>query len=223
MPRFQNALLAAIGLVSIACGLIVPVAGAAPKSRPAESSHVRLERLARYMVGSFSSAVQAAQDTNYSDIRLEMARIWSERSDGIWLYVEQAAATRLDRPYRQRVYHLEAAGDTAITSSVYTLPDPLRFAGGFKLEAPLNALAPDSLTAREGCALLLKPIGDNAFEGSTRGRSCPSDLRGAAYATSSAFITEKELRSWDQGFDAAGRQVWGATDGPYRFLKLRGR
>lgn len=196
---------------------------AAPKSRPAQAGLLRLARLAEYMVGSFSSAAQAAQDTNYFDIRLEMVRIWPERTDGIWLYVEQAAAGRLDRPYRQRVYHLEAPGDTVLLSSVFTLPDPLRFAGAFRDSVPLRALTPDSLAAREGCEIHLKSMKDNTFEGSTRGRECPSDLRGAAYATSSAWISATELRSWDQGFDGAGRQVWGATAGPYRFLKSKRR
>jgi hypothetical protein len=48
--------------------------------------------LARYMLGSFSSAEQARNDTDYFDIELEMARIWRPRTDGIWVYVEQARA-----------------------------------------------------------------------------------------------------------------------------------
>ena len=40
-----------------------------------------------------------------------MAQIWPDSQGAIWLYVEQAVATSLDKPYRQRVYKLEQQGD----------------------------------------------------------------------------------------------------------------
>ncbi|HRW89883.1 MAG TPA: CpcT/CpeT family chromophore lyase, partial [Flavobacteriales bacterium] len=71
-----------------------------PLVAPAQS----LAELASWMTGSFSSAAQAEADTNYYAIELEMARIWPERTDGVWLYVEQAVAAKKEKPYRQRVY-----------------------------------------------------------------------------------------------------------------------
>jgi hypothetical protein len=47
-----------------------------------------MEQLAQWMSGSFSSAAQAAEDSAYYDIRLEMAPIWTDRDDAVWLYVE---------------------------------------------------------------------------------------------------------------------------------------
>jgi hypothetical protein len=32
-------------------------------------------------------------------------------------------------------------------------------------------------------------------------------------------LTPTGMETWDRGFDAANRQVWGATKGPYRFVK----
>jgi len=29
------------------------------------------------------------------------------------------------------------------------------------------------------------------------------------------------LRSWDQGFNEKGEQVWGATKGGYEFIKMK--
>ena len=67
-------------------------------------------RLGSWMTGSFSSASQAsAAPDDYFDIRLYMVPIWDGRADGPWLYVEQAAASALERPYRQRVYQVFAA------------------------------------------------------------------------------------------------------------------
>ncbi|MBS4016235.1 MAG: hypothetical protein KGZ86_07390, partial [Candidatus Latescibacteria bacterium] len=65
-----------------------------------------LQRLADYMTGYFSSEAQALADTDYFDIRLRMQRVWQNRTDGYWLYVEQAVAGYEAKPYRQRVYRV---------------------------------------------------------------------------------------------------------------------
>lgn len=183
-----------------------------------EPSH-DLGLLADWLTGSFSSASQAAADPEFRDIRLHVARVWPNRSDGIWLYVEQAAAESLDRPYRQRVYHLTQPTDTLFESQVLELPDPERRVGAWRLEQPLADLDPADLGAREGCAILLRRSG-NAFAGSTLGRLCESSHRGAAWATSEVILTADRMVSWDRGFDAAGVQVWGAVKGGYVFDRV---
>jgi hypothetical protein len=181
-----------------------------------------LATLVDWMTGSFTSEAQAAADSNYYDIRLEMARVWPERDDGYWLYVEQATAARLDRPYRQRVYHVTQAEDGSFRSEVFSIPDALRFAGGWKNAEPLPGLTPDSLEVREGCAVILVWREDEGFVGGTVGKGCQSDLRGAAYAASEVVVKSDRLVSWDRGLDESGRQVWGARDGGYVFAKKGG-
>jgi hypothetical protein len=46
-------------------------------------------------------------------------------------------------------------------------------------------------------------------------------LRGASFANSIVTVTQNEILSWDQGFDKEGKQVWGATKGGYRFIKMK--
>jgi len=174
-----------------------------------------------YMTGSFTSLAQAEADSDYLDIRLEVVPMWTGRKDGPWLYVEQALAERKHRPYRQRVYHLVDRGDGTIWSEVYSFEDPLRFAGDWKKDEPLESLNPDSLSVREGCAVVLRRTTADAFEGSTVEKECVSSLRGAAYATSVVAVAREQLTSWDRGFDVDGVQVWGATKGPYVFRKTR--
>jgi CpeT protein len=130
---------------------------------PVESARNDLDLVAAWMSGSFSSQGKAEADTNCLGIRLEMIPIWTHRTDGYWLYVEQAVPSHKDRPYRQRVYHLTAK-DRAIRSEVYGLPDPLRFAGAWKAKHPLPALSPDSLLLRRGCAVILTGVSDRAFD-----------------------------------------------------------
>ena len=182
---------------------------------------------AEFLSGSFTSAAQAAADDDYFEIELHVARIWLDRDDGIWLYVEQAAASALDRPYRQRVYQvlpLEGDGGAPpadVVSKVYTLPgDPLAFAGAAYDPAKLDDISPDDLTLRAGCAVYLRQTENGDFVGSTRGEGCQSSLAGAAYATSTVTLTADQLRSWDQGFNEEGEQVWGAVKGPYVFDRV---
>lgn len=185
----------------------------------AEEDTARLRTLASWMCGSFSSAAQAQQDSGYLDIRLRMCRIWPEHGDGYWLYVEQATAWSQDTPYRQRVYRLTYVGGDIFQSQVFELPEPHRFAGAWRDRSLLAGLSPDSLHAREGCAIILRKRGDS-FVGSTLGRLCESSLRGATFATSEVEVEETVLKSWDRGFSSDGAQVWGATEGPYVFDKI---
>jgi CpeT protein len=179
-----------------------------------------LEKLKSWMTGSFSSQEQSVADTNYFDIRLEMIQIWENRKDGVWLYVEQAVAWSLDKPYRQRVYHLTKNVDGSFSSGVYSFDNPLRFAGVWKENQPLVELTLDSLIERTGCSIILE-LKEGIFEGSTVEKRCTSQLRGASYATSEVRIEEEYLTSWDRGFDKNGNQVWGAVSGPYIFKKLK--
>jgi hypothetical protein len=177
--------------------------------------------LAEWLTGSFSSAAQAAADESFFDIRLHMQPIWSDRDDGPWLYVEQAVATAQDSPYRQRVYRLREVEPGLLESAVFTLPDPEAAVGAWRDPDRLAGVAPADLEPRGGCSILLRRAGD-AFVGSTLGTLCPSDLRGARYASSEVRVTRDRLVSWDRGFDASGTQVWGARTGGYVFDRMAG-
>ncbi|MDX1700960.1 MAG: chromophore lyase CpcT/CpeT [Melioribacteraceae bacterium] len=183
-----------------------------------DKSDLRL--IKKWMTGSFSSEEQSKLDTNYFNIHLHMVPIWEKFEKSEWLYVEQAASWALDKPYRQRVYRLTALEGNKFESAVFTIPNPLRFAGEWKSDKPLDKLTPDSLSQKIGCSIILVKEGD-AFIGSTIDKSCPSELRGASYATSEVRIEENLLKSWDRGFNENDLQVWGAELGPYIFKKTK--
>jgi CpeT protein len=202
--------------------LLLALSALVPDARAAGGTAKDLDRLAAWMTGSFSSAAQAQRDTSFFDIRLHAARIWPERTDGHWLYLEQARGDRLEQPYRQRVYHLTARPDGDFQSAVFLLPAPRRFVGGWQDPARFAGLTPDSLEAREGCAVVLRAKGKR-FAGGTVGKNCLSELRGASYATSEVIVEKDLLRSLDRGWDSQGQQAWGSTAGPYEFRRDRGR
>ena len=224
-PMAGAAMIAAFSLLAAGCRRAPAATSGVERSQtpPAASGTAdkTLDQLSSWMAGSFSSEAQSKTDPEYRDIRLHMVPIWKSRTDGRWLYVEQTVATSMDKPYRQRVYRLTAHPDGTLESAVFTLPgDPLSFAGAWKQDEPLAALAPDNLESREGCSILLHRLDASTFEGGTTGKRCASNLREARYATSQVRISSDRMVSWDRGFNERDEQVWGATKGGYEFLKL---
>lgn len=111
--------------------------------------------------------------------------------------------------------------DGALESHVYTFQDPLRFAGAWRTPERFDALTPADLQSRDGCTVFLHRRDERTFYGLTSGAGCESSINGAAYATSKATITPEGMITWDRGYSADGRQVWGATAGGYHFQKLQ--
>jgi len=179
-----------------------------------------LDRLAGWMTGSFANAAQAKAEPEFSEATLHLARIWRERADAAWLYVEHALAKSPEAPFRQRVYRVRALADGVFECRAYEISDPEKYVGAWKEATPLASLAPEALFGREGCAVLLRAIDAKTFSGSTLGSQCPSALKGATHATSEVTVTAEGLVSWDRGFDSKGVQVWGRTKGGYRFDRV---
>lgn len=202
--------------------LLLPIAIGSALVAQAQPAMPPLAILKNYLIGSYSSAAQARQDTSYLNIELEVARIWLREKDGVWLYVEQAVAERKDKPYRQRIYHLTQRDDSTFISTVCTLDSMHLFVGAFKDVARFNGLKPTDARPLPGCALVLH-LRKGHFVGSTNGRECINAWGKAAYATSEVDITSNMMISWDRGYDAQGEQVWGAEKGGYRFVKKPAR
>ncbi|HSL89750.1 MAG TPA: chromophore lyase CpcT/CpeT [Ignavibacteriaceae bacterium] len=177
-----------------------------------------LEILTDWMCGSFNSEEQSLQDSAYYNISLEMHRIWEYRSDGFWIYVEQAVAETKDKPYRQRIYQI-IEFDGNFKSIIYSIPNEENYAVGYKDISKFSTLTPSQHEIREGCEVIIKRKDENTFIGSTTDDNCLSTLRRAVYATTKVVITENSMMSWDQGFNSKDEQVWGAVKGGYIFKK----
>ena len=165
----------------------------------AEAQSPDLTRLTDWMAGSYSSEAQRLRDTaNYFDIRLLMAPIWKERSDGHWFYVEQAVADYLDKPYRQRVYRIHEIEPGVFESVIYTLQEPLRFTHHPEL---LEKLPIDSLTEKKGCSVILRKQTDGQFAGSTVGKAMSERPKGRCLCYLGSNDHPERLLSWDRGYN----------------------
>ena len=200
--------------------LLVVALACAGAQLVAQNDKPSLDLLKRYMVGSYSSAIQHERDTSYLNIELEMRRIWLKDADGIWLYVEQAAAKKKDKPYRQRIYHLTQQDDTTFISTVCDLDSMHLFTGAYKDIARFNGLKTSEARPLPGCALVLH-WRNGHFMGSTKENECKNAWGKAVYATSEVNIGPDGMISWDRGYDATDTQVWGAEKGGYEFVKKK--
>jgi len=175
--------------------------------------------VATLLGGHFSSMAQSKADSEYFDVRLHMVRIWPSRSDAIWMYVEQAMESAPCKPYRQRIYRVTEPVPGEVVSQVFEMRDADAFICAWAAPERFDVLEPTMLTEREGCRITLRKI-NGVWCGSTDGQSCLSSLRGATYATSEVRLERQRIETWDRGFDAQGKQVWGARKGAYIFERL---
>ncbi len=211
-------LIALVGL-AVGCACDESAEPCAAECGAKSASELGLAELTQLMTGAFSSAAQAAEDEEFYEIHLKMARIWKDREDGVWLYVEQAAKDSLDKPYRQRVYRVRALDADYYESLIYALDDPEAFIGAWGEPARFDTLTDANLAERNGCGVILRRVASGNFVGGTLARQCESKLRGASFATTEIEMDAKRLISWDRGFDDAGKQVWGAEKSGYVFDK----
>ncbi|MBM4291963.1 MAG: hypothetical protein FJ138_11380, partial [Deltaproteobacteria bacterium] len=194
-----------------------PAAGEPQGGAPAEDPAVA--RAYEWLTGSFDSSAQAAADPSYFAIQLKVCPIRAPELGARALYVEQASLDTPTRPYRQRLYVVSGAGEGAARSAVYELAAPDAWVGACDEPAP-RAAAPADASYKDGCDVLLTwDEGRGALVGGTQGTGCNSSLSGATYATSEVTLTATELLSWDRGFNDLNVQVWGATEGAYRFVR----
>ena len=185
----------------------------------ASKSEANLNELVSIMQGTYSSEKQSVKDTSYFNISLRMVPIWKNK--GHYLYVEQALFKKQDKPYRVRIYKVSQRGENEFISEIHTLKNEKEWIGKWATPEAFDALTENDIELKQGCGVVLHRIEKNKFVGSTGEKTCPSELRGASYASSKVTITPTQILSWDQGFDKDGKQVWGATKAGYVFDKLK--
>ncbi len=172
-----------------------------------------------YLQGTFDSADQAAEDASYYPIELIMCPVEAPELGEMALYVEQASMG--DDPYRQRIYVIEEGDDpaTQAVSVVYELQSAMAWTGFCSGESTATGVvSAEYVTRLEGCDVTVDWDGES-FSGGTFEDACGTDWGGATYATSEVTLDDERLESWDRGWDANGNYVWGATQGPYVFVR----
>lgn len=191
-----------------------------PLTQPEIQKDIVFDELITMMTGSFNSERQATIDTNYRDITLHMYPIWPER-EGKWMYIEQSLTENQEEPYRQRIYKFSRENDSNIRSDIYTIPNEGLWACKWHTPEFFDRLLLESLQHRNGCEVLIIKTPENTFIGKTNDKNCTSEINGATYTTSEMVISEKQIMTWDRGFNEKDSLVWGAKKGGYEYDKLQ--
>jgi hypothetical protein len=213
-------------------GLIASLALAALAAAPqagkkASKMDADVAEVARRLTGRMDSSLQALVVPGYVHVRLTTCEVaWSGEASAVerlWkpgeavLYQEQALASMLDKPYRQRLLVLRRGADgKQVESLVHKLEKPESLLGLCARPPEQRLVRPEEVNAPD-CTVSLGKLGD-LFVGSTPKGGCPNDFRGATTVTNETTLGKTWMRSWDRGFDTEGKQVWGATEGPYEFI-----
>lgn len=180
----------------------------------------RAAEVASLLQGRYDNVDQPDKDASHSTVLVTVVPVLDDRSDGDWLYVEQAMSLKPDRPYAQRVYRVHDGEAGEVLAEVFTIDKPGRFVQGWEGDK-LAALDHAALRPLPGCTLHLRAEG-GAWRGATQGKACESKRGGASYATSEVTIDADGMRTWDRGYTAADKEVWGAK-APYSFTRRSDR
>jgi hypothetical protein len=186
----------------------------------ASSLDPALTDYAATVTGRFSSAAQHQRDRAYDEVEARIVRIWPDRTDGLWLYQEQAIVNApglsreqaLARPYFQFVARVVPLGDGSFRRDNYRVREPARFVG-----ANVAALRHADLM-EASCHNRIDRVGAGWYLGRTE--SCANRYRGAVFMESLSVSTPATYVNWDRGFDAQRRRIWGPEAGGYIFDRV---
>jgi CpeT/CpcT family (DUF1001) len=187
------------------------------------------ELVAQRLTGILSTQEQAQQSPGKPAVQMTTCRLPApdaSPASEIWLYQEQAVLPDLTKPYRQRLLRISPSPySKTVRSQSYKLAQPERWINycdrdrANQSPAQSPALPQEVLTQPPLCQVYLKPVGPD-FIGNTPPTGCPTTARGAVRITNHIILRPTSMTTWDRGFDASGKQLWGARGEAYQFRKI---
>jgi hypothetical protein len=179
-----------------------------------------VQEVAAYLTGILETIPAQNAAGEIYQVRMTTCEITNEDSldRGIWLYQEQALVSNLGQPYRQRFLHLIPTGDGAGVQSVSFRPVDdqswIKFCAQTREERNVTMAA----MVDQQCTVTLTPL-YTIYRGDTPAQGCPAKIRGAVTITNTIVLHKRGMDTWDRGYDSEGKQLWGAENKPYRFIR----
>jgi len=222
--------LQASGAIALAYLLTSVVAIAKPIAKTSSTLEQQAEEVAALLSGKMDTSAQAIANPKAPNVQMTTCRIellTPADSESIFLYQEQAMSTSLDKPYRQRFLEISPSPlSQSVRSRSFKPADPTRWSGlcdSRKDRFTNRADNPKQITNLSDlgtpiCNVFLKQVG-TIYLGNTPIDGCPANVRGAVRITNHIELTPASMNTWDRGFDAQGKQVWGAKTESYQFRR----
>lgn len=167
-----------------------------------------LSRLVDLLEGDFSNETQHSLYPNKVPlIRSHYRRIWNNRSNGLWVYVEDTRSKdgenwNLDRQLVMR-YFIE---DSSIKSEKYIFPEENDFVGAWEAPERLSDVTPEELRLRKDCPLEFRPLNKRSYLGVMANCSDPSTT--ADFTTTEMEVDKEGINILRRGFDEHGELIW---------------
>lgn len=223
-----------------AIALIIPCLLATVNPAHGDTSGLPLEQqveaVATRLEGVMSTAAQASANPKAPDVRMTTCRVtWADggkasqgnaivlyqgtsQNNTIVLYQEQALSNDLTKPYRQRFLELSASPvSQSVRSRSFKPAQPTAWINLCD-KAAVDRIVQTPDLGIAVCSVFLRRSGDD-YIGNTPVDGCPANVRGAVRIKNHIVLRSIGMDTWDRGFDAAGKQVWGAKAESYQFRR----
>lgn len=181
--------------------------------------------VAAYLEGMMDTSLQATANPKAPNVRMTTCRITlagnPDHSDGaIFLYQEQALSKDLAKPYRQRFLQIAPSPlSQSVRSLSFRPPNPTNLVN-FCAKPLTERVIHRSDLGTPICSVFLKRT-PKGYAGNTPVDGCPANVRGAVRITNHVVLHQAGMDTWDRGFDANGKQVWGAAAESYQFRRTQ--
>jgi len=208
--------------VSLVSGLAVLMAVQPLVAAPAPPSlQQQAEEVAARLEGTMDTSAQAKTNPKFSTVYMTTCRITLQgkpADDSIFLYQEQSLQPDQSKPYRQRFLQLSVSPYSQSVRSQAFRPKQLQRWAGFCNQPAADRQVSVAELGQPVCSVFLRRSGEN-YIGNTPADGCPANVRGAVRITNHIVLYANGMDTWDRGFDAQGKQVWGAQSISYQFRR----
>lgn len=201
------------------------VAVAQDKAGSSVYNQQQVEDVASRLEGTMDTSARARVNPKAANVRMTACRVSvsedTEQSGGkpIFLYQEQALSNELNKPYRQRFLEISSVNNgRTVRSQSYKPANPESVINLCNRPTTERSVKFSEL-GKPVCNVYLTRSGEN-YIGVTPTQGCPANVRGAVTITNTIFLSKTGMNTWDRGFDADGKQVWGALAESYEFRKI---
>lgn len=214
-------------VISLIIGMTWLTIGQTSRAEPGSSTGLTLEQqveeVAARLEGVMDTSAQAATHAKAPNVRMTTCRIRLDDANpaatqSVFLYQEQALSNNLAKPYRQRFLQIMPSRSTQSVRSLSFKPaNPEAWIHWCDRPAADRTLKASDLGSPV-CSVFLRRAGED-YIGKTPIDGCPANVRGAVRITNYIVLSKIGMDTWDKGFDAKGKQVWGAQTDSYQYRR----
>lgn len=173
--------------------------------------------VSRQLNGNFTNLAQAQRDSEYAPLALHLRRIWPERTDACWIYMELTPARAALEPVCQRVLRVfNSAGQVRCEPN--SLPgDGHAYIGAWGDPALFAQTTPEMLAPLEACAFVLISSGADQYSGSVPQFPCGAAGSGATISCELRVVPGR-IEAQGRFMNAAGAPTGTQLGGPFEFI-----